>query len=172
MSEDNENKNKDSDLKKEIEQLKNEKAAIEMKLRRSDEDLYSEEYLAYLQDKKEKQPPQNSFMSGGRLNDYSEDEIKELPLPKLVGLIAGEVYNQLKNENQRDMTEKERKVHKKKLVNARTEIKQFAKDHSDFRDYVAKIDELSEDNPNLNIEPRYASLRGRQGTPINDFRSN
>jgi len=166
MSEDNVNKNEDSDLIKEIEQLKNEKAAMEMKLRRSDEDLYSEDYLSYLQEKKEKQPPQNSFMSGGRLNDYSEDEIKELPLPKLVGLIAGEVYNQLKTENQRDMTKKERVEHKKKVANARAEIKQFAKEHADFRDYVAKIDELSEDNPNLNIKQLYVLAGGKlEGKP-------
>jgi septal ring factor EnvC (AmiA/AmiB activator) len=161
MSEDKVNENKDSDLVKEIEQLKNEKAAVEMKLRRSDEDLYSEDYLAYLQEKKEKQPSQNSFMSGGRLNEYSEDELKEVPINKLVGLIAGEVYSQIRNENQRDMTEKERKVHKKKVANARVEIKQFAKDHSDFRDYIAKIDELSDANPNLNIEQLYVLAGGK-----------
>jgi len=162
MSEDNVNKNnEDSDLKKRIEQLESEKAAIEMKLRRADEDLYSEEYLEYLQEKKQKQPPQNSFMSGGRLNDYSEDEIKELPLPKLVGLIAGEVYSQLKTESQKEMTKKEREEHKKKVAKARAEIKQFAKEHPDFKNYVAKIDELSATHPTLNIEQLYVLAGGK-----------
>ena len=56
------------------------------------------------------------------------------------------------NENQKDMTKKERVEHKKNVANARVEIKNFAKEHSDFRDYVAKIDELSDANPNLNIK--------------------
>ena len=148
-------------LKEEIEQLKNEKAAIELKLRKSDDDLYSEDYLEYLNDKKSKPPSQNTFMSGGRLTDYSEDEIANLPMPKLVGLIAGEVYSQIKNENQKEMTKKEMAEHKVKVTNAREEIKQFAKDHPDFRDYVATIDELSQQNPNLNIKQLYVLAGGK-----------
>ena len=148
-------------LKEEIEQLKNEKAAIEMKYRKSDDDLYSEDYLEYLNDKKNKQPPQNTFMSGGRLTDYSEDEIANLPMPKLVGLIAGEVYSQIKNENQKEMTKKEMVEHKNRVTNAREEIKQFAKEHPDFRDYVASIDELSQQNPNLNIKQLYVLAGGK-----------
>jgi len=166
MSEYNRNQKNDTaddaaTLKERVEQLENEKAAIEMKLRKSDEDLYSEDYLAFLQEQKNKQPSQNTFMSGGRLTDYSEEEIAEMKLPKLVGLIAGEVYNQIKNENQKDMTKKERDEHKVRVTNAREEIKQFAKDHSDFRDYVAKIDELSQQNPNLNIKQLYTLAGGK-----------
>ena len=166
MSEDKVNQKNDTaadaaTLKEEIEQLKNEKAAIELKLRKSDDDLYSEDYLEYLNDKKSKQPPQNTFMSGGRLNDYSEDELANLPISKLVPLMMGEVYSQLKNENQKEMTKKEMAEHKSKVTNARAEIKQFAKDHSDFRDYVAKIDELSQQNPNLNIKQLYTLAGGK-----------
>ena len=79
MSEDKNKQNNDNDvvedtatLKEKIEQLENEKAAIEMKLKKSDDDLYSEEYLGFLQEQKKKQP-QSAFMSGGRLSDYSEE---------------------------------------------------------------------------------------------------
>ena len=162
MSEDNEKKNQNDDLKdKEIEQLKREKAAIEMKLRRSDEDLYSENYLKFLQEQKEKQPSQNSFMSGGRLNDYSEEEIGEMKIPKLVGLIAGEVYNQIRNENQREMTKEQLKARKKQVADTRTEIKKFAKDHPDFYNYVARIDELADENPNLSTEQLYVLAGGK-----------
>ena len=161
MSEDNKNENKNDDLKKEVEQLKREKAAIEMKLRRSDEDLYSEEYLAFLQEQKGKQPSQNSFMSGGRLNDYSEEELKEVPINKLVGLIAGEVYSQLKNENQRQMTKEQMKERKKQVATTRIEIKKFAKEHPDFWNYVARIDELADENPNLNTEQLYVLAGGK-----------
>ena len=160
MSEDNNNKNND-DLKKEIEQLKKEKAAVDLKLRRSDEDLYSEEYLAYLQDRKEKQPPQNSFMSGGKISDYSEDELKEVPINKLVGLMMGEVYSQLKSEENKKMTKEERVKHKKKVDAARLDIKNFAKDNPDFWNYINEVDELSLKNPNLNAEQLYKLAGGK-----------
>ena len=160
MSEDNNNKNND-DLKKEIEQLKKEKAAVDLKLRRSDEDLYSEEYLAYLQDRKEKQPPQNSFMSGGKISDYSEDELKEVPINKLVGLMMGEVYSQLKSEENKKMTKEERVKHKKEVDAARLDIKNFAKDNPDFWNYINEVDELSLKNPNLNAKQLYALAGGK-----------
>ena len=146
---------------KEIEQLKNEKAAMEMKLRRSDEDLYSEEYLAFLQEQKSKPQSQNNFMSGGKLSDYSEDEIKDLPLPKLVGLMVGEVYGQLKNEEQQKMTVAEAKEHKKKVADARLEIKNFAKDYPDFWNFAARIDELAQENPKLNAKQLYQLAGGK-----------
>jgi len=162
MSEDNVNQNQNDDLKdKEIEQLKREKVAMEMKLRRSDEDLYSEDYLAFLQEQKSKQQPQNSFMSGGRLNDYSEDEIKDLPITKLVGLMVGEVLSVVKGEEDKKMTREQLMTRKKKVADTRVEIKNFAKDHPDFWNYVDRIDELSNDNPNLNTEQLYVLAGGK-----------
>jgi len=162
MSEDNVNKEQNGDLKdKEIEQLKREKAAIEMKLRRSDEDLYSEEYLAFLQEQKKQKQPQSSFMSGGRLNDYSEEEIKELPITKLVGLMVGEVLSVVKGEEDKKMTREQMVTHKKKVADTRIEIKKFAKDHPDFWNYVDRIDELSNENPNLKTEQLYVLAGGK-----------
>jgi len=159
MSEDNENKN---DLKdNEIEQLKKEKAAMEMKLRRSDEDLYSEDYLNYLQEQKGKQPPQNSFISGGKISDYSEEELKDIPINKLVGLMMGEVYNQLKGEEQNKMTKEQLKKRKKEVAATRIEIKKFAGDHPDFWNFAARIDELAEENPKLNTEQLYVLAGGK-----------
>jgi len=168
MSEDKETQKQNNDdaddvatLKERIERLKNEKAAIEMKTSRSDDDLYSEEYLDFLQEKKKQQPPQDDFMSGGRLTNYSEDELNQLPLSKLVGLIAGEVYGRLRSESQKDMTKKEMKEHKINVAKARIEVKKFASEHSDFRNYVAEIDRLSQENPNLNIKQLYALAGGK-----------
>jgi len=162
MSEDNENKKQNDDLKdKEIEQLKREKAAIEMKLRRADEDLYGEDYLNYLQEQKGKQPPQNNFMSGGSLSDYSDEELQNLPVSKLVTGIASEVYNQLKSDESRRMTKDERDKRKKEVAATRTEIKKFAKDHPDFWNYAARVDELADENPNLNTEQLYVLAGGK-----------
>ena len=166
MSEDKNKQNNDNDvvedtatLKERIEQLENEKAAIEMKLKKSDDDLYSEEYLEFLQEQKKKQP-QSAFMSGGRLSDYSEDELKEMPIPKLVSLIKSDVYVQLKEENQKEDTKKEMYEHKVRIARAREEIKEFAKTHPDFKNYVAKISDIADENPNLKIEQLYVLAGG------------
>jgi len=103
-------------LKKEIEQLKREKSATELKLRRSDEQLYDEEYLTYLQDKKGKQQPRNSFMSGGRLSDYSDEEMQNLPVSKLAMGIANEVYGQLKADENKKLLRHNQKHTKRKWL--------------------------------------------------------
>ena len=146
---------------KEIELLKNEKAAMEMKLRRSDEDLYSEEYLAFLQEQKNKPQQQDNFMSGGKLTDYSAEELTNMPVPKLVGLMVGEVYGKLKNEEQKKMTVVEAREHKKRVENARLEIKNFAVDHPDFWNFAPRIDELAQENPNLNAKQLYILAGGK-----------
>ena len=161
MSEDKLNVNDDNDLKKEIEQLKREKSATELKLRRSDEQLYDEEYLTYLQDKKGKQQPRNSFMSGGRLSDYSDEEMQNLPVSKLAMGIANEVYGQLKADENKKTTSAQSKAHKKKVADTRIEIKEFAKDHPDFWNYAAKIDELADENPKLNTSQLYQLAGGK-----------
>lgn len=162
MSEDNLNKNLNDDSKnKEIEQLKREKAVMELKLKRSDDDLYSEDYLNWKNEQKNKPPPQNNFMSGGRLSDYSEDEIKEVPITKLVGLMIGEVLNVVKGEEDRKMTKEQSVKHKKKVIDKRAEIKLFAKDYPDFYNYVIRIDELALENPNLNTEQLYQLAGGK-----------
>lgn len=160
MSEDNKNIKSNDDYQKEIEQLKRENAAKDMKLRRSDEDLYSEDYLEFLQ-KRDKQQPQNNFMSGGKLSDYSEEEMKDLPMSKLVTGIANEVYSQLKSEENKKMTSQQARVRKKKVADTRVEIKKFAKDHPDFWNYVARVDELADENPNLNTEQLYVLAGGK-----------
>lgn len=161
MSEDKLNVNDDNDLKKEIEQLKREKSATELKLRRSDEQLYDEEYLTYLQDKKGKQQPRNSFMSGGRLSDYSDEEMQNLPVSKLAMGIRNEVYEQLKADENKKTTLAQSKAHKKKVADTRIEIKEFAKDHPDFWNYAAKIDELADENPKLNTSQLYQLAGGK-----------
>jgi len=172
MPEDN-NKNNNNDaaedaatLKGRLEQVENEKAAIEMKLRKSENDLYSEDYLEYLQNKNKQQAPQNKFMSGGRLTDYSDDEMGSMAVPKLVGLMVHEVYSQIKEDENKKETKKQMDERKKRGRSAKEEVMAFAKTHPDFRYYVAKIDELSEKHPTLNIEDLYEKAK-REEAKIN-----
>jgi len=158
---DNDNAADAATLEERLEKAENERAALEMKLKKSDDDLYSEEYLAFLQEKKKKQPSQNNFMSGGKLNDYSDDEIQGMPITKLVGLIRNDVYSQIKEEENFNTTKRQRDAEKVRVANAREEIKAFAGKHPDFRNYVTKISKLSDDNPNLKIEQLYVLAGGK-----------
>jgi len=160
MTEVNKNQNDDS-KNKEIEQLKREKAAIEMKLRRSDEDLYSEDYLNFLQEQKGKQPPQNSFMSGGKISDYSDEELQNMPISKLAAGIAGEVLSVIEAKEQSKMTKEQAKARSKKVKATRKEIEDFVKDYPDFWNFAAKIDELSNENPNLTTAQLYQLAGGK-----------
>lgn len=187
MSEDNNNQVNDNNgsndtLNEELERVKSEKAALEMKLRKSDEDLYSEDYLEYLQSKKDKQPENKQIMSGSRLNDYSDEEIQNMPITKLVSLIRGDVISEIRSDQSKEMTKKQFEERKKNVAKARVEVKEFAKNHPDFPEYVDKISQLANENPNLKIEQLYVLAggnlnkdtktdEGKKKTPPPDTRS-
>ncbi len=161
MSEDKTIQVNDDSKDKEIAQLKSEKAAMEIKLRRSDEDLYSENYLTFLKEQDKKKQPQSEFMSGGRLSDYSEEEIQNMPISKLTKLMVGEVLNVVKGEEDKKITRAEADRRKKKVEDARAEIKKFAADYPDFWNYAAEIDKLADKNPNLNTKQLYVLAGGK-----------
>jgi len=162
MSEDNNNKQTNDgndNLKEELDRAKSEKAVLEMKLRKSDNDLYSDDYLEYLQNKKESKPQQNSFTSGGRLNDYSDEEISNMPITKLVGLIKNDVYTQIKSEDNKERTKKQRDDDKEGANRKKVEAKKFAREHPDIVDYLDRISELEAKHPTLNIEDLYEKAK-------------
>lgn len=165
MSEDNVNKdNENADdvatLKEQLGKTENEKIALEMKLRESDEDLYSEDYLNFLQEKKGKSS-QNDSGFGGKMTDYSDEQLQGMELPQLVKIIAGEVYTQIKGESNKDRTRVERDVQKKRVAKARTEIKEFAIKRPDFKNVAPAIKDLGDDNPRLNLEQLYQLAGGK-----------
>lgn len=162
MSEDNNKQITDSSagLKEELDRVKSENAALAMKLKKAEDEIYNEDYLAFVQDRKDKQPDRQ-IMTGSRLADYSDEEIQNMPISKLVGLIRGDVIAEIRSEQSRDMTKKELEQRKKNVARAKIEIKEFAKNHTDFPDYVDKISELADANPNLNIEQLYILAGGK-----------
>lgn len=169
MSEDNVNQNNDNaddaaTLKTKLEKSENEKAALEMKLREADEDLYSDDYLAYLQNKNQKDAPQGGSGFGGRISDYTEEQLQEMGtgnLPQLVKVIAGEVYTQIREEDNKVDTKKERDAHKKRVVKARTEIREFATERPDFKELAPTMKDLGDNNPNLNLKQLYKLAGGK-----------
>lgn len=169
MSEDNVNKdNENADdvatLKEQLEKTENEKVALEMKLRESDDDLYSEDYLSFLQDKKEKKRSENTSGFGGKIAEYSEEQLQEMGtnnLPQLVKIIAGEVYTQIRGEDDRDKTKTERDAQKKRVAKARVEIKDFASKRPDFKEVAPTIKDLSDENPRLSLKQLYQLSGGK-----------
>jgi len=83
-----------------------------------------------------------------------------MPVTKLVGLIRNDVYAQIKDEEDTKITKQQRDNERKRVGKAREEIKAFASTHPDFKNYVAKISELSDENPNLKIEQLYVLAGG------------
>lgn len=169
MSEDNVNKdNENADdvatLKEKLEKTENEKVALEMKLRESDDDLYSEDYLTFLQDKKEKKRSDGTSGFGGKISEYSEEQLQEMGtnnLPQLVKIIAGEVYTQIRGEDDRDKTKTERDAQKKRVAKARVEIKDFASKRPDFKEVAPMIKDLSDENPKLSLKQLYQLAGGK-----------
>lgn len=169
MSEDNVNQNNDNvddatTLKEKLEKAENEKVALEMKLREADEDLYSEDYLSYLQNKKQKDSPQGNSGFGGRMSDFTEDQLQEMGtsnLPQLVKIVAGEVYDQIKSENNKSQTKTEREAQKKRVAKARIEIKDFAAKRPDFKNIAPMIKDLSDENPKLSLKQLYQLAGGK-----------
>ena len=169
MSEDNVNQNNDNvddatTLKTKLEKSENEKAALEIKLREADDDLYSDDYLAYLQNKNQKDAPQGGSDFRGRISDYTEEQLQEMGtgnLPQLVKIIAGEVYTQIREEDNKVDTKKERDAHKKRVAKARTEIREFATKRPDFKEIAPTMKDLGDNNPNLNLKQLYRLAGGK-----------
>jgi len=169
MSEDNVNKDNENvddaaTLKEKLEKVENEKVALEMKLRESDEDLYSEDYLNFLQEQKTKKRSDGSSVFGGRMSDYSEEQLQDMGtnnLPQLVKVIAGEVYTQIKSETDKRQTREELSAQKKRIAKARVEIKEFASKRPDFRNVAPTIKDLGDENPKLSLKQLYQLAGGK-----------
>lgn len=165
MSEDNVNKdNENADdvatLQAKLDKTENEKVALEMKLRESDDDLYSEDYLSFLQAKKEKNRSTASGY-GGRMSDFTDEQLQGMDPAQMAKAIAGEVYSQIRNESDMNQTRTERDAQKKRVAKARVEIKDFAAKRPDFREVAPTIKDLGEDNPKLSLAQLYQLAGGK-----------
>jgi len=142
---------------KRIETLEAKLAAYELTKQQSDDDLYSEEFLDFKKNKNKVQQKveQGSFSTGSRMNDFTSDQLKEMELPKLVELIAKEVYiNVAEEQDRKDQTvslSKQKEIREEK----REEAIKFATLHPDLKKYIAEIAKLEKKNPNLSIAQLY-----------------
>ena len=169
MSEDKVNQNNDdaddaATLQTKLDKAENEKIALEMKLRESDDDLYSEDYLAFLQDRKTKQSSQGGSAFGGRMGDYTEEQLQDMGtnnLPQLVKVIAGEVYTQIRSENDKEKTRSELNAQRERVAEARVEIKAFAVERPDFKEVAPAIKDLGKKHPKLNLKQLYKLAGGK-----------
>ena len=160
----NDNADDAATLKEKLDKIENEKVALEMKLRESDDDLYSEEYLAFLQDRKTKKNSQGSSAFGGRMGDYTEEQLQDMGannLPQLVKIIAGEVYGQIRNEDNIDKTREQREAQKERVMAARIEIKDFAANRPDFKEVAPTIKDLGNKHKNLSLKQLYKLANGK-----------
>ena len=144
---------------KKIGELEAKLAVYDLQKQQSDDDLYSEEFLDFKKNKNKVQQKveQGSFSTGSRMNDFTSDQLKEMELPKLVELIAKEVYiNVAEEQDRKDQTvslSKQKEIREAK----REEAVKFAADplHYDLKKYIAEIAKLEKKNPNLSIAQLY-----------------
>lgn len=167
MSEDKTKEKETVDEKeKRIGELEAKLAALELTKQQSDDDLYSEEFLDFKKSKnKQQKVVEGSFSTGSRMNDFTADQLKEMELPKLVELIAKEVYINVAEEQERkDQTvslSRQKEIREEK----REEAVKFATTHSDLKKYIAEIAKLERKNPNLNIAQLYKLAKEDEEPP-------
>jgi len=149
-----------------IEQLEAQLAAANLKARQSDDEIYSEEYLEFKRNKNKpkNQIKQGGFSTGSRIGDFTEDQLREMSIPKIVELAAKEAYIALREEQAKNNESMTLKQQKAMMQKKRKEANDFALKHPDLKLYINEIAELEANNPNLNIEQLY-KLAKKDKTP-------
>ena len=153
-------------LKKELLEEKNSKAALEMKAKKSEEALYDENYLAYLE--AQKQGKQTAV--GTSIDDYTEEQISQMSAKQLAKIAADDAYNRLRSEQTKETAKKQSADQRARVTKARREIAEFAKTKPDFGSLVPRIQDLSDNNPKLTLEQLYLLAGGKhfkKDEPIN-----
>jgi len=162
VNKNNDNADDAATLKARLEKSENEKVALEMKLSESDKNLYNEDYINYLNDKKSKQRSQGTAF-GGRIADYTDEQLAEMGnnIPQLIKVIAGEVYDKVRTEGDRKETIEEVRAQKKRVAEARVEITGFAAVRPDFKELAPTIKNLSDQHVTLNLKQLYKLAGGK-----------
>ncbi|MCJ7714733.1 hypothetical protein MUO66_09805, partial [Candidatus Bathyarchaeota archaeon] len=165
-------------LKERLEKSENEKVALEMKLSESDKNLYNEDYINYLNDKKSKQRSEGAAF-GGRIADYTDEQLAEMGnnIPQLIKVITGEVYDRVRTEDDKRQTTSEVKAQKKRVAEARIEITGFAAIRPDFKELAPTIKNLSDEHGTLSLKQLYSLAGGKypdgkKGDPTKDIKGN
>jgi len=144
-------------LKQQLLEANNSKAAIEMKARKSEEALYDENYLAFLEAQK-----QGKLISpGNTIDDYSEEEIAQMSAKQIAKIAAADAYAKMRNEDNKEKARNQSMAQKANINKARKEIAEFAKTKPDFGELVPIIQDLSDDNPKLSLEQLYLLAGGK-----------
>ena len=140
-----------------IEQLEAQLAAAELKARKSDNEIYSDEYLEFKRNrnKPSNQTREGGFSTGSRISDFTEAQLQEMSIPKIVELAAKEAYINLREQQARDNESMTLKEQKSMAQSKRKEANDFALKHPDLKKYIADIAELEDKHPTLNIEQLY-----------------
>jgi hypothetical protein len=115
---------------------------------KAEDEIYTPEYLEYMKGGEEQK--------SNPLKSYSEDQLASMTEEQKIGLIARSVYQEIKNEQDKEKLANQSREHKTNVKKAEVEMDKFAKDNPEFWNYAMKVAEISEESPRLNLEQCYA----------------
>ena len=163
MSEDTQEKETVDETQR-IEELEAKNAALEFKMQQADDGIYDPDYIQYKQDKNKGNTKQDGFSTGSRITDFTEEQLAEMPMTKVIELASKEgairVYDRLEEDKSKEGLKKQKANSQSK----RAELIKFAEKHPDIKKYLVQVGQLERNNPNLNIAQIYSLIE--KETPV------
>ena len=157
MSEDTQEKETVDESQK-IEELEAKNAALNFKLQQADDGIYDPDYIQYKQDKNKGKTKQDGFSTGSRITDFTEEQLAEMPMTKVIELASKEgairVYDRLEEDKSKEGLKKQKANSQSK----REELIKFAEAHPDIKKYLVQVSKLEKENPRLNIAQIYSLI--------------
>ena len=158
MSEDTQEKETVDETSQKIEALEAKNAALEFKMQQADDGIYDPDYIQYKQDKNKSKTKQDGFSTGSRITDFTEEQLAEMPMTKVIELASKEgairVYDRLEEDKSKEGLKKQKANSQSK----REELIKFAEAHPDIKKYLVQVSKLEKENPRLNIAQIYSLI--------------
>ena len=166
MSEDTQEKETVDETTQKIEALEAKNAALEFKMQQADDGIYDPDYIQYKQDKNKGKTKQDGFSTGSRITDFTEEQLAEMPMTKVIELASKEgairVYDRLEEDKSKEGLKKQKANSQSK----REELIKFAEAHPDIKKYLVQVSKLEKENPRLNIAQIYSLIEKEEVKPV------
>jgi hypothetical protein len=164
MSEDTQEKETVDETTQKIEALEAKNAALEFKMQQADDGIYDPDYIQYKQDKNKGKTKQDGFSTGSRITDFTEEQLTEMPMAKVIELSSKEGAMRVYEQLQEDKSKEGLKKQKANSQSKREELIKFAEKNPDIKKYLVQVSKLEKENPRLNIAQIYSLIEKEEPT--------
>ena len=166
MSEDTQEKETVDETSQKIEALEAKNAALEFKMQQADDGIYDPDYIQYKQDKNKGKTKQDGFSTGSRITDFTEEQLTEMPMAKVIELSSKEGAMRVYEQLQEDKSKEGLKKQKANSQSKREELIKFAEKNPDIKKYLVQVSKLEKENPRLNIAQIYSLIEKEEVKPV------